>query len=304
MDLRYLQTIIAISEEKSITRAAEHLFVTQSALSQQLKTVEEELGTPLFIRSRSDWKLTRAGEIYVEMARAIGHLEHNALKQIAEAVDTLDKHMTVGLIPERGVNMFTAIYPAFHQQYPHMTVDPVECNVKNMQKRITDGEIDLGLITLREHQKDDNLYYHMLDEELLLAVPASDPLAAEGSTSPSTAPETGLSRFADRDFIRISRESTMREYEDLLFEQAGFTPHSLFSTASNISKRRMVRAGMGCSLMPYTFTRTTGGIIYFRLQGHPSWEVTMCSRRGSYLTAAERCFLQLCRTYWQQLRPI
>ena len=72
MDTRQLEYIIQISETRSLTRAAEKLFVTQSALSQQLQKLEGELGLSLFVRTRSDWKLTPAGELYVKAARQIG----------------------------------------------------------------------------------------------------------------------------------------------------------------------------------------------------------------------------------------
>ena len=62
MDLHMLENIVCIAEEKSITRAAQKRFVTQSALNQQLQKLEAELGTPLFIRTRGNWQLTPAGE--------------------------------------------------------------------------------------------------------------------------------------------------------------------------------------------------------------------------------------------------
>ena len=71
MDLRQIENIIAIEQEQSISRAAEKLFLTQSALNQQLLKLEKELGTPLFHRSRSNWRLTEAGEIYVRNAKQI-----------------------------------------------------------------------------------------------------------------------------------------------------------------------------------------------------------------------------------------
>ena len=70
MDLKQIEYIVKIDDEHSITRAAEKLFVTQSALNQQLLKLEKELGTPLFHRSRTNWRLTEAGEIYIEGAKA------------------------------------------------------------------------------------------------------------------------------------------------------------------------------------------------------------------------------------------
>ena len=65
MDLKQIEYILKIAEEQNITHAAEKLFITQSALNQQLLKLEKELGTPLFYRSRTDWHPTPAGEIYL-----------------------------------------------------------------------------------------------------------------------------------------------------------------------------------------------------------------------------------------------
>ena len=111
MDTRQMEYIIQISEERSITKAAEKLFITQSALNQQLQKLEKELGLPLFVRTRSDWHLTPAGEIYVNTARQILNLKKDAYSQIQDLKESGNRRISLGLIPERGVNMFTAIYP-------------------------------------------------------------------------------------------------------------------------------------------------------------------------------------------------
>ena len=71
MDTRQIEYILKIAEENNITRAADKLFITQSALNQQLLKLEKELGTPLFHRSRTNWHLTEAGETYVKNAKEI-----------------------------------------------------------------------------------------------------------------------------------------------------------------------------------------------------------------------------------------
>ena len=130
MDTRQMEYIIQISEERSITKAAEKLFITQSALNQQLQKLEKELGLPLFVRTRSDWHLTPAGEIYVNTARQILNLKKDAYSQIQDLKESGNRRISLGLIPERGVNMFTAIYPEFHRKFPDIRIEPVECNVR------------------------------------------------------------------------------------------------------------------------------------------------------------------------------
>ena len=71
MDLKQVEYIIKIAEENNITHAAEKLFITQSALNQQLLKLERELGTPLFHRSRTNWRLTAAGEVYVRNGKEL-----------------------------------------------------------------------------------------------------------------------------------------------------------------------------------------------------------------------------------------
>ena len=242
MDTRQMEYIIQISEERSITKAAEKLFITQSALNQQLQKLEKELGLPLFVRTRSDWHLTPAGEIYINTARQILNLKKDAYSQIQDLKESGNRRISLGLIPERGVNMFTAIYPEFHRKFPDIRIEPVECNVRTMQNLITRNELDLGLITLVESQKDDNTYLSMAEEEIFLAVPASHPLAWLGSTQAEDAPEISLSRFLEDPFILITRRSTMFQLEEALFREAGFQPQVLFSTSSNVSKYRMVLA--------------------------------------------------------------
>ena len=78
MDLHLIENIVAIADEKSITKAAEKRFITQSALNQQLQKLEEELGTPLFRRARSNWQPTEAGETYLQAARAMLLLRKDA----------------------------------------------------------------------------------------------------------------------------------------------------------------------------------------------------------------------------------
>jgi len=300
MDLHLLENIVCIADEKSITRAAEKRFVTQSALNQQLQKLEMELGTPLFIRARGNWQPTEAGKSYLAAARQMLLLRKDAYARIADCAEKNSRHLTVGLIPERGVEMFTEVYPDFHKAYPHIRVEPAECHVTAMQRMITAGQLDLGLATLTMEQRDENDYHMLSQEEILLAVPAQHPLAAGGSRDWRRANTVDLSRFAQEPFVRIYHRSTLYSLTQSLFEEAGFEPQVLFSTASSISKYRIVSLGLGCALLPATYAQSDGSVVYFRLPQRPAWQITLCSRRGAYLGRAEQCYIELCRAYWQK----
>ena len=86
MDTKQIEYILKIAEENNITKAAEKLFITQSALNQQLLKLEKELGTPLFHRSRTNWRLTEAGEIYIEGAKAAPIISSCSLRYSAKII--------------------------------------------------------------------------------------------------------------------------------------------------------------------------------------------------------------------------
>ena len=89
MELKQLEYIVKIAEERNVTKAAEKMYITQSALNQQLLKLEKELGSQLFYRSRTNWKLTEIGEIYIKNAEKILNIKKETYDQIN---DLLEKH--------------------------------------------------------------------------------------------------------------------------------------------------------------------------------------------------------------------
>ena len=84
METKLMEYILSIAKHRSISRAAEELYLTQSALNQQLLKLERELGAPLFIRTRNHWELTDIGELYIENAKEILQIKRQTYKQIED----------------------------------------------------------------------------------------------------------------------------------------------------------------------------------------------------------------------------
>lgn len=102
MDLKQIENILAIANKGSITKAAEGLFVTQSALNQQLLKLEKEIGLPLFERRNHSMIPTDAGQIYLDGAREILQIKENTYKRLSDMSE--DSHGTISIVytPERG----------------------------------------------------------------------------------------------------------------------------------------------------------------------------------------------------------
>ena len=300
MDLEFLKNLLLIEEEKSITRAASRLFISQSALNQQLTRLEADLDTRLFIRNRGHWQPTETGRVYLDGAREILSLYETTIKRIEVMKEKRQKEISIGLIPERGIAMFTEIYPVFHKLYPDITLEPRELSVREILPLIRKGELHLGLVTLTKEQMDDNTYHVMCAEEIYLAVPNGHPFGQRGSHDPKQAPSIKLSAFSDSTFILIYKSSTMYALIEEAFRQAGFHPQVLFTTSSTYSMKSMIRLGLGCALIPGAYVDYDEEISWFHLDPPPTWLVTMCTGKGLPLTKAEMTLLKLCKDYWQK----
>lgn len=301
MDTRLIEHILKIAEEKSITKAAEKLYLTQSALNQQLLHLEHELGTPLFKRSKTNWGPTRAGEIYLEGAREMLRVKQNTYSQISDLTHGYTGTIRVGMTPVRGPDMFIHVYPAFHEQYPNLVVVPYELNVFQMQKLVTAGDLDLGFMTLFESQRDDNEYQNLYEEEILIAVPEAWNLEGAVMEAGKRRPRLPLLALKDRPMILLRKQTTMRPVLDRLFRARQVVPQILFDTANPATILEMVRAGICCGIVAESTAQGfEQGIRYYSFEKPLRWNVAVSYPKGAFLNQAEKLFIQQPREYWMQ----
>ena len=302
MDLKQIEYIVKIDDEHSITRAAEKLFVTQSALNQQLLRLEKELGAPLFHRSKVDMRPTEIGQVYLDNAREILRIKQRTYNLINDMTDAKKGRLSIGFTPGRGSEMFTHVYPSFHQAYPNVIVEPHELSVHRQQQMISQGNLDIGFQTLSERQRTDSEYIKLGEEEIFLLVPSIHPAAeqlAATQTASAPCPIANLTLFQYEPFVLMYKESTIRAITDEIFRKSGFTPNVLFETASNNTVLSMIEANLCCGVVPeYYVRRLPKGISCFAFPTHPSWDIAANYRKNGYLSEAAKYFIELVRNFW------
>lgn len=298
MELKQLEYIVKIAEERNITKAAEKMYITQSALNQQLLKLEKEFGSQLFYRSRTNWKLTEIGEIYIKNAEKILNIKKETYDQINDLLEKHKGNLRIGLTPERGISMFASVYPRFYEMFPNISVEPVEMNVKMQEKMIENGQLDIGFMTLSKEQRTgNNTYIPILEENILMAVPSIHPLAK--SIRGKNIQRTDLKLFKNDTFVLLSKNTTMREIIDPLFEKAGFVPNILFETKSSRTLYQMALSHLACTFISETYAEINDRIVYFSLPESPSWELCAVYRKGAYLSKAAKSFIKLAESYWK-----
>lgn len=298
MDLKLLEYIVQIANENNITHAAEKLFITQSGLNQQLLKLEKELGTPLFHRSRTNCRPTAAGEVYLKSAREILRMKKEAYSVIYDIADTKKGSLSVGFTPDRGIAMFTKVYPRFHAEYPDMEITPMELSVRRQQELIANGDLDIGFLTIEDGGKSNLRYINICKEDIVLALPKTHRLA-KGAGAPLGVLDVKECR--DDYFVLMYKESSLRPLIDSIFEAAGFAPKALFDTSSNNAIVTMIESGLSCGIVPYYYVRAhLERVACFFLPERPTWNIVACYRGGIYISNAAKRFIELAAEYWKK----
>jgi LysR family hydrogen peroxide-inducible transcriptional activator len=240
MEIHQLRYFVAVADEGNFSRAAQKVHVAQPSLSQQIQKLEAELGQPLFDRLPRAVLLTEAGKRFREFAQRI-------LANVADAQRCVDEfkgqaigRLVVGAIPTIAPYLLPRLLQQFKQKHPKVAVEVVEDVTENLERRLDDGEVDLGLLSTFESQ--DLSPASLGEEALLVAVP-------EGHRF------TKGERVRWRDlkherFLALHRTHCLSRQVQELCSAQGLHPELAARGAQLITIVRMVRAGLGLSLVP------------------------------------------------------
>ncbi|MGN1142160.1 MAG: LysR substrate-binding domain-containing protein [Oliverpabstia sp.] len=286
MDLKQLEYILAIEEHGNVSRAAEALYISQSALNQQLLHLEKNLGMKLFHRDKRNMRPTQAGKIYLESAREILKIQKNTYSRLHDLADSTTGELRLGLTWEHGVDMFTELLPEFMQRYPRFSIQMFERTVSQQHQMILSDHLDLGFVMLQKEERIDANYIPICREEMLLAIPRTHPLARLSAPYGQPFNYISLSQFKDDLFSLLFKGSTMRALIDRLFQEAGFKPRMLFETSMNQVLQKMVAKGLCCAIFPQSYAHPTDDVACFRLHGNPSWEWCLIFPKGIHPSVA------------------
>ena len=300
MDLKQLEYILAIQEHGNISRAADALFISQSALNQQLIHLEKELNTKLFIRNNRNLRPTQAGIIYLQNAREILKIKRNTYSLLQDLADSTIGELHLGLTWEHGIDMFTEIFPQFNQRFPRFSIKIHERTVAQQHQMLISGHIDLGFVMLQEGDRIDANYVPICQEDMLLGIPKNHPLAHLAATPGSPLTTIDLALFKEDGFSLIFPESTMRAVIDPLFHNAGFKPNILIETSMNQALCKMVSRGLCCTVLPSFYAAQHDTIAWFRLKGNTTWKWCMVYPKGIELNAAGSYLIELAKQYGEE----
>jgi DNA-binding transcriptional LysR family regulator len=196
IDIELLRTFITVVDTQSFTRSADRLLRTQSAISMQIKRLEQSVGKELFDRSTRRMKLTREGEILLDYARRMLSLSQQAMDEISQP----DSHgrIRIGTSDDYANMLLPEVFRAFQRNFPNVQIDVACGNADVTAHRLKDDLIDLALIASREDVSTDIL----VRDEPLVWIISDNAALANGTPLPlAVFPEGCVCRAAMIDVL-------------------------------------------------------------------------------------------------------
>ncbi len=293
MNIKHAQYMLTVLQEGSITNAAKKLYISQPSLSQMIKLVENNLGTPIFNRTTDPITLTYAGEKYIEAARQILTINNNLQKEIDEINHEDHGVIRLGIPVQRAMQVLPYILPKFKEKYPFVNVEVHEHGSATTESLVLEGGVDFACLTT--FPKHEELEYILVEtEELVLLTSKNSNIARR---IPDGTP-IDITEAKDETFINIKSGHSVRTTQDRLFIQKDIQPKVLLETMSiEVGKRTAIACdavmicpqnyiGMSPELVPECVTYPIIGVENKR-------NFYICHRKDRYLTKYMKDFIRM-----------
>ena len=239
---RRLQVFHAVARHGSFTRAAEHLFMTQPAVTFQIKQLEEHFNTRLLERGHGRVSLTPAGEIVLAYAERILDMSQELESRISELTDELAGHLVIGTSTTIAAYWMPKLLEPFKRQYPRIVPRVVVGNSALTEARVAARELDIGLIEIVTDQSNIERRTAARDELLVICQPGH-PLSGEASLE-----AVDLMGYP---FITRDPGNAVRELAENFFNNAGISVEQLSICAeigSLATVKHLVSLGLGYAI--------------------------------------------------------
>lgn len=286
MELRQLRYFAAVARHSSFTRAADELLVAQSALSQQVKKLEAELGAELLVRTTRSVELTEAGASALTRATRILAEAEALTSEIDELRGVLRGTLVVGgVLPAGGIDL-PAMLLRFKELHQGVDVQLQEGTAIEMVERLRGDELDAAIAMLEPGEVPDFLDSRQLGEEqLVLAMAPGDALTKRKRIR--------LTELHGRPFVAFRRNAATRRVVDEALMDAGVAPHMAFETNDLSMMRAVVGRGLGVAVLPETVAEWGGpGLVWRPLVPDLRRSVAFVWRRDRHQPPAAAAFIE------------
>ncbi|MBH5333401.1 LysR family transcriptional regulator [Streptomyces pactum] len=244
MELRQLEYFVAVAEERSFTRAAERVHISQSGVSAQIRQLERELGAELFDRSARTVTLTVAGETALEHARAALAAAGAVGQAVGEVAGLIRGRLTVGMVTGCTITPLFDALAAFHRAHPGVEISLLEDGSDRLVEAVRSGALDAALIGSGAAVPDGLEALTIISERLAAVVPPGHPLARR--------PHVTLRDVVDQPIVCMPPGTGLRTVFDQACAAQGLKPVIALQASAADAIAGLAARGLGVAVLSHT----------------------------------------------------
>ncbi len=292
MDLRQMEYVVTLADERHFTRAAQLMGVSQSGLSAAIRSLEDELGTPLFTRTTRRVEPTPATHALLPHARALLEQSRAARDAVVQATRQVSGTLRVGTEQCLGVVDVTTLVDRFHRRYPQVEIQFRQAGSHALLDALradptSPGALDVAFVGAASHLG--SLPHQELGhEDLVLVCPPEHPFAGASSI--------GWEDLASLVYVDLDPTWGMRPLVDDSFEARGLARRVPFEVSDIHTLLDFVDRGLGVAMVPRHVANKPQGarLVTVTLPADaPRWEVSVVQSRAAAAQAAVPHLLEL-----------
>lgn len=274
--------VYEVYKERSFTKAAQNLYISQPSLSARIKKIEEIIGEPLFDRSTTPLQLTEVGKVYIEAAEEITQIEQRVENYINDMAGLKTGNLAVGASTLFAAYVVPSLITQFNQKFPDVHIQLIEGNTAELEEMLGSNALDF---VIDNYHYDSILYNKELycEENILLAVPKHFAVNEElGMYQLSYKniknknylnqkyPAVPLGRFADLPFIMLTQGNDTRTRGDRLCRNVGFKPNIVLEFNQQSTAYMASSTQLGATFISDILVSqlpTFENLVYYKLDG-------------------------------------
>ena len=305
-----MEYVFAVYEERSFSKAAKKLHISQPALSNIVKKAETEIGMPIFDRSTIPLTVTKAGEFYIQSIQQIRAIQKNVEEYFEDVKNTNTGELVLGGSSYFCSFVFPEMISRFHRRYPNITIHLKEDMVDHLREELLHEEIDLVLETAFHEEEPDirNVFYK--NEHIILAVPkilqvnlrlqpyqiGRHEIICGRFLHPSFE-SVPMIHFKDTPFIKMKPGNDMYLRSTQICRNAGFDMNAVLYVDQVMTSLNIAATGTGALFISSDIVRhlpPDPRLVYYKI-GDPLAErkVNWSFKKTRYLSNSVREFIRI-----------
>jgi LysR family transcriptional activator of glutamate synthase operon len=241
MEINYLREFVVLAQTCNFMDAAEILFSSQSSLSKHIKSIEKELGVPLFDRTTRNVQISKYGQLLLPYAKQIADLQDKYNAVLQSCIETDREILTLGSIKALAQYNITDIFVDFKKSQSQSTINILQGSTENLKEMLRQKKCELAFIRQSNEVDDDLVKIPYATDTLVAVLPAGHPMAKLKPIK--------LQMLANEDFLLLEKQSYQHKLIMRICKENGFEPKVAFTDERIENLIELVIEGMGVAVM-------------------------------------------------------